>query len=373
MDFGWKFHLGDDLGFEENLINAGVNEGPARMDFNDRPWRTINLPHDWAVELPFDPHASGSHGYKTVGPGFPANSVGWYRRKFSLGGDDKGKRLWLEFGGVYRKCQVFLNGYKLAHHEGGYNGFRCDITDVANYGGENLLAVRVDASEFEGWFYEGAGIYRHVWLVKTAPLAVALDGIFVYSEFKNNEPQGPALIHLETELLNSQDESANPKVTWQVIAPGGKVVAGITKTETINPWDSKEIKGDTKISSPILWSPESPNLYTLITIVANGGKVVDRTETKFGIRTVKFDANKGLLLNGKPYFAKGVCNHQDHAGVGVAVPDALQYYRVAKLKEMGCNAIRTAHNEPAEELIEACDHLGMLVMDETRNFASDPH
>lgn len=372
MDSEWKFHLGDLPGFEENLINAGVNDGPTKLGFRDSAWRTVHLPHDWAVELPFDRHANASHGYKPVGPGFPANSIGWYRKLFSLPKEDKGKRLWLEFGGVYRKCQVFLNGYRLIHHEGGYNGFRCDVTDVADCGGQNVLAVRVDASEFEGWFYEGAGIYRHVWLVKTAPLAVAPDGIFVYSRFKNQVPEGPAEIHLETELLNSQDPSAEATINWQVLAPDGQVAAEARRSERVPSWGRRNVQATVQVTSAALWSPDSPRLYKLITTLQSGRQVVDRKETEFGIRTVAFDANKGLLLNGKPYFARGVCNHQDHAGVGIALPDALQYFRVARLKEMGCNALRTAHNEPAEELVEACDRLGMLVMDETRNFGSDP-
>jgi len=371
MDSGWKFHLGD-LGFRENIINAGINQGPAGIKFNANAWLSVELPHDWAIELPFDKTANASHGYKPLGPGFPTNSIGWYRKSFSLASDDKGKRLWLEFGGVYRKCQVFLNGYKLTHHEGGYNSFRCDITDVANYGAKNVLAVRVDASEFEGWFYEGAGIYRHVWLVKTAPLAIAPDGVFVYSQFKDNVPRGPAEIHFHTELLNAQDKSAGAKVNWQVLAPDGKVVAEAAGSETVDSWETKEMAGKAKVSAPVLWSPESPKLYRLITTVVSEGQVVDRTETEFGIRTLAFDANEGFLLNGSHYTIKGTCNHQDHAGVGIGLPDALQYFRVAKLKEMGGNAIRTSHNEPAAELVEACDHLGMLVMDETRNFASDP-
>lgn len=371
MDADWKFHLGD-LGFEENIINAGVNGGPAGLKFNDTQWRTVNLPHDWAVELPFDQNADGNHGYKPVGAGFPTNSIGWYRRILTLSAADKGKRLWLEFDGVYRKCQVFLNGYKLTHHEGGYNSFRCDITDVGNYGGNNVLAVRVDASENEGWFYEGAGIYRHVWLVKTAPLAIAPDGIFVYSQFSNNIPEGPARIHLETKLLNSQDEPADAKLNWEVLAPDGKVVAEMAGSETVDSWDTKEIRATTQVAAPVLWSPESPTLYKLVTRVQSGGQTVDQKETEFGIRTLAFDATNGFLLNGKPYAIKGTCDHQDHAGVGVGVPDALWNFRVARLKEMGGNAIRTSHNEPAEELVAACDHLGMLVMDETRNFASDP-
>lgn len=372
IDFGWKFRLGDDLNFEENLINAGVSKGPAGSNFNDKGWRSVNIPHDWAVELPFDKNADGSHGYKPVGPGFHSNSIGWYRRAFTLSQRDKGKRIWLQFDGVYRKCQVFLNGYKLTHHEGGYNGFRCDITDVANYNGKNVLAVRVDASEFEGWFYEGAGIYRHVWLLKTEPLAALADGIFVYSSFPNNLPDGAATIHIKTDLLNSQDLPVGAKVNWQILGPDKKFISETTRQASMDAWDKKEIKADMQVSSPALWSPESPKLYKLVTTIESLGKIVYRKETEFGIRTLKFDASRGLILNGKRYEVRGTCNHQDHAGVGAAVPDALWDFRVRKLKEMGCNAIRTSHNEPAEELIKACDRLGMLVMDETRYFSSDP-
>jgi beta-galactosidase len=372
LDFGWKFRMGDDLNFEENLINAGVNKGPAGINFNDNNWRSVNVPHDWAVELPFDKNADGSHGYKPIGPGFHSNSIGWYRRSFTLSPSDKGKRLLLQFDGVYRKCQVFLNGYKLTHHEGGYNGFRCDITDVANYNGKNVLAVRVDASEVEGWFYEGAGIYRHVWLIKTAPLAAAPDGIFVYSTFPNNVPQGAATVHIQTKLLNSQDLPVGAKVNWRVIGSNGKFICETGKQASMDAWGATVIKADVKVLSPVLWSPESPNLYSLVTTIESHGKMVYRKKTEFGIRTLKFDPNLGLLLNGKRYEVRGTCDHQDHAGVGVAVPDALWDFRVRKLKEMGSNAIRTSHNEPAEELVEACDRLGMLIMDETRYFNSDP-
>ena len=169
MDFGWRFHLGDDWGLGEKLDKAGVSSGPAGRNFGDAGWRKVNLPHDWAIELPFDPHSDTSHGFKPVGPGFHKNDVGWYRRTFSLPETDKGRRLWIQFDGVYRDCRVFFNGWLIGHHESGYSSFRYDVTDLANCGGENTLAVRVDASEFEGWFYEGAGIYRHVWLLKSGP------------------------------------------------------------------------------------------------------------------------------------------------------------------------------------------------------------
>jgi beta-galactosidase len=372
MDDGWRFHLGDEWGLAERLDKAGVNLGPASRSFGDAGWRKINLPHDWAIELPFDSSSDTSHGYKPVGPGFHSNDVGWYRRTFTLPETDKGRRLWIQFDGVFRDCRVFFNGFLIGHHESGYSSFRYDVTDLAECGGENTLAVRVDVSQFEGWFYEGAGIYRHVWLLKSGPLFVAPDGVFVYSQFPKNAPQGPATVHLETLLKNGQTNAAHAKIAWQILDPQGKTAARAKVSKELKPWDSKAFLGQTTVRAPILWSPESPKLYKLITVVTSGGKVVDRTETEFGIRTVAFDADKGFLLNGHPYEIKGTCNHQDHAGVGAAIPDALQYFRVRRLKDMGGNAVRTSHNAPTPEWLEACDRLGLLVMDENRLLGSDP-
>jgi beta-galactosidase len=371
MDFGWKFHLGNEWGTGEQLINLAISTGPAKPGFNDVSWPGINLPHDWAVALPFDRTGDGGHGYKPIGPGFPQNSVGWYRRAFTLPREDAGRRLWIEFGGVFRDSLVYVNGCLMGRQPRGYSSFRYDITDVANCGGKNTLAVRVDASQVEGWFYEGAGIYRHVWLVKTSPLAVAPDGTFVHSRFDNNVPQGPAEIEIETRLANWQTNSAGAEVLCEILDANGKTVATTRATATVAPSATQVVKQKTAVSAPVLWSPEAPRLYKLVTTVQSAGQVVDRTETEFGIRTLAFDADKGFFLNGRPYEIKGTCNHQDHAGVGAALPDALQYFRVAKLKEMGDNAIRTSHNEPTEELLEACDRLGLLVMDESRVFASD--
>jgi beta-galactosidase len=371
LDFDWKFRLGDHWGTGEKLDKAGDNVGPAKPDFNDVAWRTVKLPHDWAVELPFDQTADTAHGSKPIGPGFSTNNIGWYRRTFALSRADAGKRLWLEFDGVARDCRMFLNGYRLARHESGFSSFRCDITDVANFDGKNTLVVRVDASQFEGWFYEGAGIYRHVWLVKTAPLAIAPDGTFVFSRFKENVPQGPAGIHVQTRLNNSQNQSANAIVKCRVLDAAGKEVAVTQRAIKLAAWGDEEISQTTQLAAPKLWSPESPTLYTLETTVESNGVVVDFTKTEFGVRTFAFDANRGFLLNGQPYVIKGTCNHQDHAGVGVAMPDALQSFRVAKLKEMGANAFRTSHNPPTLELLEACDRLGMLVMNENRLLGSD--
>jgi len=371
MDFGWKFHLGNEWGIGQNLAKAGTGIGPAGAVFSDASWRRVDLPHDWAIELPFDATADVAHGCKALGEGFPQNSIGWYRRTFELPAADSGRRLWLEFDGGFRDTTVFVNGWFVGHHESGYTGARYDITDVANCGGKNVVAVRVDASQFEGWFYEGAGLYRHVWLVKTAPLAIAPDGVFVFSRFKDNIPEGPAEIALQARLANTRNAPADATVTWEIAGPDGKELATTSQTGHIAAAATGEMEQTATITAPELWSPETPRLYRLVTTVASGGQTVDRVETEFGIRTVAFDANRGFLLNGKPYQLKGTCNHQDHAGVGAALPDRLQYFRIAKLKEMGANAYRTSHNPPTPELLEACDRLGMLVMDESRLVGSD--
>ena len=370
LDANWKFHLGDDWPGALHLDKAGASAGPAAEKFSDQSWRALNLPHDWAIELPFDKNADTSHGFKPVGPGYPRNSIGWYRRAFDLPEEDSGKRIWLTFDGVFRDATVWVNGWLVKRHEGGYYPFREDITDVAHIGGKNVISVRVDATKFEGWFYEGAGIYRHVWLDKTAPVAIAPDGIFVRSEFANNVPADIANIHVSVDLINHQINSIRKIVVeCEIISPNGKSVARFNGPSFSFVPAQEDL--DTKLSDFALWSPEDPTLYRLITTVSVDGKVVDHKETEFGIRTVGFDATNGFLLNGKHYEHYGTCNHQDMAGVGAALPDALQYFRVAKLKEFGCNAIRTSHNPPTPELLEACDHLGMLIMDESRLLGSD--
>jgi beta-galactosidase len=373
LDAGWKFHLGDDWPNALHLENSGTGSGPASKDFSDSYWRVVNLPHDWAVELPFDGAADGSHGFKTLGEKYPTNSIGWYRRTFELPKEDEGKRIWLTFDGVFRDATAWVNGWCVRRHEGGYYPFREDITDVVHFGGRNTIAVRVDATKSEGWFYEGAGIYRHVWLDKTAPVAIAPDGVFVYSKFSNNMPDGPATVQMRATLLNKQKNASVAEINWSIDAPDGKNIeeGGAHQTSEVAPNSETEYSREIGIRSPILWSPENPKLYKLITTVSVDGKIVDQKETAFGIRTVGFDATNGFLLNGRHYEIYGTCNHQDHAGVGAAIPDALQEFRVKKLKEFGCNAIRTSHNPPTPELLDACDRLGMLVLDESRLMGSD--
>jgi len=371
LDAGWKFHLGNDWGSGHNLAKSGSGIGPASVVFSDASWRPVDLPHDWAVELPFDKSADGAHGFKALGSAFSKNSVAWYRRTFTLPASDAGRRLWLEFDGVYRDATVFVNGWFVGRHESGYSGFRFDITDVAAVGGRNVVAVRVDASEGEGWFYEGAGIYRHTWLVKKSPLAIAPDGVFTYGAFKNNTPGGPAKVRLETRLANAAAVPVEAKVVWTILDPDGKSVANARRSIRVAASGKTDATGSASVPVPVLWSPETPRLYQVVTTVELEGKIVDRLTTSFGLRTFAFDANRGFLLNGRPYVIRGTCNHQDHAGVGVALPDRLQSFRLERLKEMGSNAYRSAHNPPTPELLDACDRLGLLVMDESRQVGSD--
>ncbi len=370
LDANWKFHLGDDWPGALRLDKAGESSGPAAEKFNDTAWRMVNLPHDWAIELPFDKNSDTSHGFKPVGPGYTKNSIGWYRRTFELPKEDAGKRIWLTFDGAFRDATVWVNGWLVQRHEGGYYPFRQDVTDIVRFGGKNLVTVKVDATKFEGWFYEGAGIYRHVWLDKTAPVAIAPDGVFVYARFAHNVSEGEAEVHIETRIINQQKNHGAGELSYQIIGPDGKAV------ETTEAGFDDNHGKILKIQSPVLWSPESPKLYKLITtleskIEGQASSVADRVETAFGIRTFAFDKDKGFLLNGQPYELYGTCNHQDMAGVGAALPDALQYFRVARLKEFGCNAYRTSHNPPTPELLDACDRLGMIVMDESRLLGSD--
>ncbi|MEI8290087.1 MAG: beta-galactosidase GalA [Verrucomicrobiota bacterium] len=371
LDANWKFHLGDFGGGWFNRSKAGINSGPAAQEFNDASWRSLDLPHDWAIELPFDKSAARNGGYKPVGRDFPNNSVGWYRRTFILPAEDAGRRIGLQFDGAMHDATVWVNGWLVKRHEGGYEQFREDITDLVNYGGKNTVAVRVDASNGEGWFYEGAGLYRHVWLDKTSPVAIAPEGIFVYSQFPNNTPADEVKVVVEATLQNATTASAKATIRHEIISPAGNPVAKMEHALEVPAISQSEAKTSVIFNSPVLWSPESPKLYKLVTTVLRDGLVVDRQETEFGIRTLAFDKDQGFMLNGKHYELYGTCNHQDHAGVGAAMPDALQYFRVAKLKEFGCNAYRTSHNPPTVELLDACDHLGMMVMDECRLLGSD--
>ncbi len=380
LDFDWRFHLGHasdparDFGFGRGNSGAFAKTGfffePARADFDTTDWRRIDLPHDWAVELPFvDDRELDSHGYHPLGRSYPETSIGWYRKVFAIPASDAGRRISLEFDGVYRNAIVTLNDVYLTTELSGYAPFRVDVTDFVRYGEDNVLVLRVDATENEGWFYEGAGIYRHVWLVKTAPVHVPQWGTYVTSDVRGAD----ARVRARTTVANESGEEAGCRVVSHIVDGSGAVRASVaTDGVKVPAWGRVDVDQRMTLEKAGLWSIETPHLYRLLTTVESGGKAVDDYRTTFGVRTIRFDADRGFFLNGEHVELEGTCNHQDHAGVGSALPDRLQHYRIAKLKEMGSNAYRASHNPPTPELLDACDRLGMLVLDETRMFSSSP-
>ena len=381
LDFGWRFHLGHasdpsrDFGFgaiEEELTFAKSGGMPkmTRLSFDDSGWQAIDVPHDWAVELPFkNVPESSDHGSKPLGRNYPETSIGWYRRVFELPESDASKRITVEFDGAFRNAMVILNGFYIGENFSGYAPFFFDLTDFANFGGKNVLTVRVDATLGEGWYYEGAGIYRHVWLTKTAPIHLAHWGTFVDSRVRGTDAE----LLIEAQVENHGEDERPCFVIFHVVdAQRTKVGSVPSKPQTISPGSGVTFIARMPVKNAKLWSLEEPHLYQLITEVRVDGAAVDQTETSFGIRTIRFDADRGFFLNGEPVKIKGTCNHQDHAGVGLALPDRLQGYRIERLKEMGSNAYRASPNPPTAELLDACDRLGMLVMDEARMMSSNP-
>lgn len=378
FDSGWRFHFGHasdpsrDFGFGGGDGGAFAKSGelfaPARNDFNDGVWQAINLPHDFVVALPFvnDPDLY-QFGYKPVGRKYPETSIGWYRRVFEIPRSDVGRRMSIEFDGVFRNAMVVLNGIYLGRNLSGYAPFRFDVTDLLHYGDANVLVVRVDATEHEGWFYEGGGIYRHVWLTKTSPVHIAHEGVYVAAQVNGDSAQ----ISIVTEISNEADTAKSFGIAHTIFDSAGKHIADVAShAAPVSAWATEKISQTLHVNNPLLWAIEDPKLYRLVTTIENAGSIADRVETSFGIRTIRFDPDHGFFLNGQRVEIKGMCDHQDHAGVGSALPDRLQYFRIARLKEMGVNAYRTSHNPPTPALLEACDRLGMLVMDETRMFSS---
>ena len=376
FDEGWRFAFGHTFELEKDFgygrgqpfAKAGRAPGALSAGFDDSQWRRLDLPHDWAVELPFQNGEDKSlrdHGYKPVGRAFPSTTIGWYRKSFDIPAADEGKRLALEFDGIFRESEAWLNGHLIGRNQSGYIGFRCDITDYVNYGGSNTLVVRVDASQVEGWFYEGAGIYRHVWLTKTSPVHIAPNGLFASTEHTGAD----ARVFVKTKVENESDRPADVELIHEV---AGSADYRASDHLRLGPWQSQEISLELTIRKARLWTLEDPFMYQLESKLLIDGRSADAVSTRFGVRTIRFDKDSGFYLNGKRVELKGVCLHQDHAGVGVAVPDRLNEWRMEQLKRYGVNAYRSSHNPPTPELLDACDRLGILVMDEQRLIGSSP-
>ena len=387
FDKDWQFAFGDasspakDFGCGTEYFNyltkaASIhNEGPYSQKFDASSWASVDLPHDWVVDLPYAGEASHSHGYKTVGYKYPETSVGWYRKTFTVPAGDYGKHIWLQFDGIFRDARIWVNGFYIGHEPSGYATRTYDISEYLNYGGENLVCVRADATLEEGWFYEGAGIYRHVWLNKASKVHVAPFGTFAYSEFavpySLRGEAGPDLslasLHIETKVQNMGTAPSGYSVR-HILKDADGNVAGTADAGgvVIEAKASHVTTAVIPVENPHLWSCEDPYLYTIVTEVSAGGKIVDSYETVTGIRHIAFDPDRGFFLNGKSVKLKGVNMHQDHAGVGSGIPDGLQEWRLLQLKKFGCNAYRSSHNPMTPELLDACDRLGILVIEENR-------
>ena len=370
LDSGWRFHLGDipmpeikGHGPSYNNAKAGRAWGAAAPDYDDSAWKRLDLPHDWVVEGPFDPKENIAQGYRPRG-------VAWYRRYVQLDEADRGRHLELQFDGISTHATIWVNGLLVHRNWCGYTPAYVDITPIATYGDQlNSIVVRVDANPMEGWWYEGGGIYRHVWLAKRAPVHLVTDGVYANPV---RAASGDWTVPVEATLANIGQATASVVVRAELLDPEGRVVVQGQANAEVAPLGQSTVQVPLAVAQPRIWSLDTPTLYTTRVSVLGGGRPVDEARVTTGFRTIRFDANLGFFLNDKPVKIKGTCNHQDHAGVGVAVPDALWEYRVRRLKEMGSNAYRAAHNPPAREFLEACDRLGMLVMDENRNFNHTP-
>ena len=378
LDEGWKFAFGNasdpakDFGCGTEYFNYLTkansihNEGPYAMKFDDSKWEEVRVPHDWVTTLPYAPEASHSHGYKTVGYKYPETSVGWYRKMLPIAKDDLGKRILIQFDGIFRNARVWFNGFYMGTEPSGYATQVYDVTEYVNYGGDNLICVRADATLEEGWFYEGAGIYRDVWLIKTDTVSVAPFGTFVYADLK--APYDQAVVHIDTEVHNNTLETQFCQIEQRLLDADGKEVAH-SNAQPLNLKPKQTLHSTLStlhFNNPRLWCPEDPYLYKVVTKVLVNNKVVDEYITPTGIRKVEFDADKGFILNGKPLKLKGVNMHQDHAGVGAAIPEALMEWRIQQLKAFGCNAYRASHNPMTPAQLDVCDREGILVIDENR-------
>ncbi len=348
----------------EGNLGAGVAYVPP--GFDDTEWRQVNLPHDWAIEGPFTKSGGGGMGR------LPSAGVGWYRKKLHLPAGDAGKSIFLEVDGAMSYATVWLNGQIVGGWPFGYASWRLDLTPYVKPGGENTLAIRLDNPPSSSRWYPGGGIYRNVWLVKTRPVHVGQWGTQLTTPEVSRER---ATVNLKVTVDNGSPQSADISVATEFIAldasgkPTGAIVANIAPVSLrIPPGDNAIAAGSATISNPRLWGPpptQKPNRYVAVTTVLQDGQVVDRYETPFGIRTLKFDPNAGVFVNGEHIELKGVCNHHDLGALGAAFNYRAAQRQLEMLADMGGNAIRTSHNPPAPELLELTDQMGFLLMDET--------
>lgn len=343
MDLGWKFKLEDP-------------HGAQNTNYNDRNWRTLNLPHDWSIEGKYskDAPGGGSVGYLPTG-------IGWYRKHFNIPGKLLNREVKIQFDGVYQNSDVWINGHHLGNHPYGYTPFVYDLTPFLKKG-ENVIAVRVDnLNQPNTRWYSGSGVYRNVWMIITDHLHIAHDGVYVTTPVANADS---GLMKVQTKIRNDHPDMQKGLLTSVLLDKQGKEIAKVTKDFEVNGSDSMTLTQQMSVNTPHLWSLHSPYLYTIRTIISNGKKQLDEETTPFGIREIMYYTNKGFYLNGEHVKMKGVCLHQNGGPVGSAVPVGVWKRRLEILKSMGVNAIRTAHNPPDPQFLDLCDQMGFLVMDE---------
>lgn len=370
MDFGWRFHRGepeDDTEASHSAVymcsKAGNAGGAASREYDDSVWREVDLPHDYFTESQIGKEYMLSSGYRK-----PDNA--WYRKTFLLDEALREKNLFLCFEGTAVNAEFYLNGSLMARSFSAYTETFFEITDRAYFGEKpNTLAVHINGFAKQGWWYEGAGIYRHVYLYAKNPVHISHNGVFVNPVLCENS-ENDWQVEIEAAIENNSAARQNMAVRCTIYDGERAIYNANSDEKLIDFFESEILKLSVPVNNPKRWDIDAPNLYSAQVEVLENGVLSDSEKVTFGFRTFFMDAEKGFFLNGRHLKIKGTCNHQDHAGVGVAVPDELQYYRVRLLKEMGSNAYRSAHNIPAKEVLNACDTLGMLVMDENRNFES---
>ena len=345
FDYDWKFFLG-------NSPNA------SKVEFDDRSWQALDLPHDWSIQGTVDTNnpTGNDGGY------FPAG-IGWYRKTFTVSELWKGKLVSVYFEGVYMNSEIFVNGKSLGIHPYGYTSFSYDITPDLLYGGENVISVKVENSmQKNSRWYSGSGIYRHVWMVVTDPIHVAQWGVTITTTDVSPEK---ATVLIKSKIKNETSLPQRITLKTQLLSANAKN-EGNNQLELELPGNSeKEVEQTILVSKPILWTPETPNLYQAKVQIEKSKKVIDKTQTTFGIRSIKYTAENGFQLNGKTIKLNGGCVHHDNGCLGAAAFDRAEERRVELLKSAGFNAIRTSHNPASEAFLDACDRLGLMVIDES--------
>ncbi len=369
LNKGWRFHDGDiampkPMTHEDSYMNAkaGKTWGAAAPEYDDSKWASVRLPHDFVLEQPIVKAADISQGYRPRG-------IAWYRNTLVFDEADRGKHIEIQFDGIGTLATIWFNGTLIAHNWSGYNSIYLDVTPFVTFGTKhtNSLVVRVDADAMQGWWYEGGGIYRNAWVVKRSATHIITDGVSAHPVKSGSGWDIPVEVTLNSIARADQTVKVTSEL-WDT----DKRIASAETSATVAPLRKAVAALKLSHANPRLWSDETPELYRVVTTVSQGDTVLDAVTTTCGFRTERFDADHGFFLNDKPVKLKGVCLHQDHAAVGVAVPDALWDFRLRRLKDLGCNAIRFAHNAPARECLDACDRLGFLVMDENRVFNPAP-